>query len=386
MTTTLFTFLGRVPKKEGRYRTTRYDFGDGELTDPVAFFGWPLTQRLSPDRLVIFGTTGSMWDHLFEVDQDLGSQLEKERLELIKTTARKSVCRKHLERMEPLLEARLECEVKLDLIPYCRNESEQVEVLRRFSCHVAERDSVHLDITHGFRTLPMLGVLAALYLRRVRRAEIAGIWYGFFDPDTQEAPVQDLMGVLHIADWLEALAIYDRDGDYGAFKDLVGPAGELLQRAAFFERTSNPVEAREALTAWACRTDRFPEGDAAADLFGEELEGRVAWHDGPHRAAWEQDLAHIYLEKGDYLRAVIYGMEAVITGEALRRCADGQNFGERIRLRNKLREDNEEFEKLAYLRNALAHGPRSETRQVASAMTDETRLRESIGNLFEILF
>ncbi len=134
MTTTLFTFLGRVPKKEGRYRVTRYDFGDGDLTDPVAFFGWPLAQRLRPDRLVIFGTTGSMWDHLFEVDQNLGSQLEEERLELIKATESKSVCREHLERMEELLEARLECEVRLRLIPYCRDEAEQVELLRRFSC------------------------------------------------------------------------------------------------------------------------------------------------------------------------------------------------------------------------------------------------------------
>ena len=45
MTTTLITFLGRVPKKVGTYRLTRtrYGFADGVPTDPVTFFGWPLT-------------------------------------------------------------------------------------------------------------------------------------------------------------------------------------------------------------------------------------------------------------------------------------------------------------------------------------------------------
>ena len=45
MTTTPITFLGRVPKQEGTYGSTRYDFGEGVPTGPVAFFGWPLTRR-----------------------------------------------------------------------------------------------------------------------------------------------------------------------------------------------------------------------------------------------------------------------------------------------------------------------------------------------------
>jgi hypothetical protein len=63
----------------------------------------------------------------------------------------------------------------------------------------------------------MLALLAALYLRRVRGARVGRIWYGAFDPDSGDVPVHDLSGLLNIADWLEALAVYDRCGDYGVF-------------------------------------------------------------------------------------------------------------------------------------------------------------------------
>lgn len=384
MANTLITFLGRVSKTEGRYRTTRYDFGDGRLSEPVAFLGWPLTERLNPDRLVILGTTGSMWDHLFEVDQDLGHQWERERLALIEATARGTVSSQDLTQLEPLLSGHFRPEVKLRLIPYCRNESEQVELLRSLADHVSAGDKVHIDITHGFRTLPMVSVMAALYLRRVRSVEIAGIWYGFYDPDAKKATVHDLKGLLHIADWLEALAIYDRSGDYGAFVDLVGSAGELLKRAAFFERTSNPVKAVAALTGWASRDDRISDGDAAADLLVAELERRISWRRGD-RVTWEKELARTYLEKGDYVRASIYGLEGVVTALALMRDLDHQDFDTRVGLRGELM-STENFRVLNHLRNCLAHVQPPTIRVVVSAMKDEGRLHQLLTNLFDDLF
>ncbi|TVQ93803.1 MAG: TIGR02221 family CRISPR-associated protein [Chromatiaceae bacterium] len=127
------------------------------------------------------------------------------------------------------------CDAHLERIPYARDSAEQVELLRIMAAHVEADDRVDLDVTHGFRHLPMLAILAALHLGSVRRARIGGIWYGAFDPGSGEAPVHDLAGLLHIADWLQALHRYDKDGDYGAFAHLLGPAGALLEDAAFFE-------------------------------------------------------------------------------------------------------------------------------------------------------
>ena len=393
----LVTFLGRVPKKEGTYRTTEYefsgaDFGATSRTPPVAFFGWPLTRQLRPDRLVILGTSGSMWDHLFEVDHDLGDRDTEERSELIDATSRSEVLTEHITPLEPLLKDALEkqlrksVDVRLSLIPYCRTEAEQVEVLRLLSGHVEAEDEVHIDITHGFRTLPMLSVLAALYLRRVRRVKIKGIWYGFYDPDTGDAPVQNLLGLLHIADWLEALTVYEHDGDYGAFVRLIGSAGGNLRKAAFFERTSNPIDAKEHLDRWARDPGRIPSGDAAADLFEDQLLRRVDWRRGPDRAAWERDLARIYLDKGDYVRATTYGTEAVVTQKAIDDRIDHRIFSNRERIRQILRASNCSFESLADLRNQLAHGRRRPAPNIGRAMESDGNMKEFLEDLFEDLF
>lgn len=381
MTATLFTFLGRVPKGESGYRRTCYDFGNGDRSEPVAFFGWPLQKRIASNKMIIMGTAGSMWDHLFEGDIAFGKENEDARLRLLDATEPKAVTADLLTPLEQPLSDRLGCEARLLLIPYCREEREQVELLRVMSGHVERGDTVHIDVSHGFRHLPMIGLMAALHLRIARKAEIGGIWYGAFDPDTNQAPVHNLVGLLRIADWIQALNTYDKDGDYGAFSPLLGAAGELLVRAAFFERTTNPVKAREALSSWASRRDRFPEGDAAADLFREELEERVCWYRQPDRASWEKRLAQRYLDQGDYVRAAIYGLEAVISAEVTRSGTDVADYGQRDLARQDLKFSGTAFNTLNNLRNALAHGVRPSYQEIERALKDQTNLRNTLQSL-----
>lgn len=384
MAHTLISFLGRVPKGAGGYRTTRYSF-DGIPGESTAFIGWSLRRRLLPDRLVILGTAGSMWDHLFETDIDLGTAAEDERLALQEATESKAVTAALLEPLAPLLTQRLGCEVRLALIPYCRNESEQLDLLAIMAAQVEAGDRVSLDVTHGFRHLPMLALLSAMHLRVVRNAHIQGIYYGAYDPDTGAAPVIDLSGLLRIADWMSALNTYDKDGDYGVFAELLGPAGAHLAKAAFFERTSNPVKAREALTSWANREDRYPDNDPADRLFRHQLEQRVRWFRLPNRPAWEKTLAVEYLDRGDYVRAAIYGLEAVISQEAIKRGQDVGDFDCRDTLRNELKDTREGFKTLGRLRNAFAHGVRPFNRDAERAISEPTNLRNTLKSLFNQL-
>lgn len=380
----LLTFLGRVPKTEAGYRPTCYDFGDGRQEPPTAFFGWSLQRRLTPDRLVILGTAGSMWDHLFEGDDafyEAGDAADK----LTDAVKEKRVTADHLAPLTPLLSARLGCEVCLDLIPYARDSAEQVDLLRIMAAHVDAGDRVDLDVTHGFRHLPMLAILAALHLRSVRRAEIGGIWYGAYDPDTTEAPVHDLSGLLHIADWLQALHTYDKDGDYGVFAPLLGPAGSLLAEAAFFERTSNPVKAREKLTTWSNRADRFPANDPAVELFSDALQERIRWYRGGVRQQWERDLAGEYLDRQDYVRAAIYGLESNISTQVAFHPGDRNEFNSRKVANDVLYKADEDFRKLSWIRNTLAHGARPDDEATTKIISVRESLDRTLRKLFRAL-
>jgi CRISPR-associated Csx2 family protein len=62
---TLLSFLGkgRADLKTG-YRIASYRF-DAGFARSVPFFGLALNDYLKPDRLVLVGTAGSMWDVFF---------------------------------------------------------------------------------------------------------------------------------------------------------------------------------------------------------------------------------------------------------------------------------------------------------------------------------
>ena len=394
----LISFLGRVPKNETGYRTTRYSF-DGVLDEPTAFIGWSLRRRLMPDRLVILGTTGSMWDHLFEKDIDLGAVAEDERLALQEATEAKTVTESLLEPLAPLLAKQLGCEVRLVLIPYGHDESEQLDLLTIMATQVDPGDQVTLDVTHGFRHLPMLALLSAMHLRVVRNARIQGIYYGAYDPDTGAAPVVDLSGLLHIADWVSSLNTFDKDGDYGVFADLLERDGlatveaNHLRRAAFFERTSNP---RDACKGLACFDKTLTQGlPGIGRLFADQLQDRLKWHRGGNTYAHQRHLAKAYLKTGDYIRAAIFAYEAFVTG--LIDPAWGErddNYRDREQAYKAYEVDERGVQKkpfkddywlLKNLRNTLAHGNESRDSRIAGLISDETRLRGELQRLIRIL-
>ncbi|WKN24017.1 TIGR02221 family CRISPR-associated protein [Azotobacter vinelandii] len=378
--TTLISLLGKSNRdpKTG-YRTARYRF-DGNFVREVPFFGLALTEYLKPQRLVVAGTAGSMWDVFFEhqaaPDDDV--------LPLIDAVKDENVTPELLAANGRHLSERLGLPVTCQLIPYARNEAEQVAILQTLADIIDEGENVVLDVTHGFRHLPMLALVAARYLSRVRRVRVEEVYYGALEmtPKDGDTPVLKLGSLLQMLDWIESLATYEKDGDYSVFTPLLEKDGmdprqaTLLQQAAFFERTGNPVKAREKLGS-VFETIRSHLGPLGA-LFRDELSKRVGWFRNGNRTDWEQSLANAYLERKDYLRASTYLYESCITRAALAQGLDPNDFAARKEAYGKVR--TQDHQELEYLRNSMAHGVRpfkdQHTRTLASQEELEKRLRQ----------
>ena len=327
---TLISFLGKgkVDPKTG-YKTASYRF-DPDFSRTVPFFGLALTEYLKPERLVLIGTSGSMWDVFFERDgaqDDTLKLMEAVDAEQVDETLLEA----HAHRLEDVLGVPVDCL----LIPYARNAAEQAAVLGHIARTVHPGERVWIDVTHGFRHLPMLALVAARYLSRVVGVKVDDVYYGALEM-TQlggETPVLSLRGLLDMLDWVDALASYDKDGDYAVFAPLLIADGmdknraDILSRAAFFERTSNPVKAREKLTA-VFETVRAHAGPLGG-LFRDELIKRISWFRKPLRHEWEISLADSYLDRGDYLRAATFMYEAFVTRAAFDRKLDQNDFKQR---------------------------------------------------------
>jgi CRISPR-associated Csx2 family protein len=225
LTHTLISFLGRGnPDKGKRYRRATYEFDAGQR-QTTEFFGLGLTRQIRPDRLLILGTTGSMWDVLL-FSLGLGQEHDEALLALTESADADRTTQEELDRLTSVVSEQLGLPVTLRLIPYGWDTDEQVGILQRMALDIAEGDAVTLDVTHGLRHLPMLAQMSALYLRRVKNVEVRGLYYGALDMTRDGVtPVMNLRGLLDIADWTGAVQSFDKDGDYGAFADRLDQDG-----------------------------------------------------------------------------------------------------------------------------------------------------------------
>lgn len=379
--TTLISFLGKGRYENDGYRQAKYRFDDAFVRE-VPFFGMALDDYLKPDRLILVGTSGSMWDVFFARED---SENDESLPALIDAVDADRVDAALLEGYAVRLTQRLGHPVDCVLIDYARDEAGQARLLGQLATCLSEGEHIAMDVTHAFRHLPMLALIGARYLARVRKVRIEDIYYGAYDMKdaaSDEVPVLRLKGMLKMLDWIDALSSYDKDGDYSVFSELLAndgmPEGQarILESAAFQERVNHIEGARQKLTASldAIATHQGPLGS----LFRPELETRVAWVRKPERALRELALANAYLARRDYLRTSIFLLEGLITREVDRRKGISKNYDEREEARKALGQDSKQFKKLEWLRNALAHGQRSQDNDTARLLNDENTLRDAL--------
>lgn len=386
---TLITFLGNVPPHSGgQYRQTTYELDQKPFS--CRFLGTGLAKALKVNQVRILGTAGSMWDVLAE---ELGAIEDEDTWIALSDAARANqVTPELLQSVEQQLnQAQSDHRFELRLIPYGYEESRQVEIMRALSEGLEQGENeVTLDITHGFRHLPMLGLLGMLYLRSIGHASLRNIYYGAFVHGQTVTPVVDLSGLLHIQDWVRSLDQFDKDGDYSVFAELLkreGMPGNLLAEAAFLERIGNLSMAKSKLNSF-WKSDMRPQ-TPASQMFLPLLQQRLDWRRSVKRSEWERKLAIEFLGRQDYLRAAIFTYEYKISEQVELTGGDVNNYeNDRViaektiigatRINRYPFSSAQNFYALKNLRNQLAHGVRATVDSEYSAIAQTAQFIQSL--------
>ncbi len=141
-------------------------------------------------------------------------------------------------------------------IPSGKTEEELWELFTVLTEHVPEGATLIVDVTHSFRTQPMLALAAAYFLRTVRSVQIEHIVYGAFearDAATGEVPVFDLMPFVQLINWSVAVHQFVH---YGQSKDLADLIKDVHKTTYL---TPNAKRAKFAAKA-ASSLKRFAQG------------------------------------------------------------------------------------------------------------------------------
>jgi len=102
-------------------------------------------------------------------------------------------------------------------IPLGKDEPELWEIFQTITSYVAPGEDVAFDITNGLRSFPLVGFLAAAFLRSSFHVNLKAVLYGAFDVGRARGdgitPVFDLSPMLELLDWAEGADRFNRTGD-----------------------------------------------------------------------------------------------------------------------------------------------------------------------------
>ncbi len=110
-------------------------------------------------------------------------------------------------------------------IPDGSDEAEIWEIFRIVYDTIQKGDEVVFDITHAFRSIPMLAIVILSYARVLKEITIAGIYYGAFEIlgslnevksipiDHRLAPILDLTPIAELLEWTSAVDRFVNSGD-----------------------------------------------------------------------------------------------------------------------------------------------------------------------------
>lgn len=324
-----FSFLGAPQRRNGEdlvlrkgdYADTQYLFADGSIVRSK-LFAIALARHQKPDEIVLMGTPGSAWHQFLDWAEypehalDDASELQSR---LTSRAALSQVNADDVAAIERLVLPIDGIPWRLRLISTCENQPQFEDLLALMAGKVNPGDRVSLDVTHGLRHLPMLSLLAALYLRKVKQVTVEDIAYGAFelrrpssDGVSSPAPVLSLGGALDIADWLDAISRFEASGDYSQFATFLSALdGQRFRQASFYERSGQMSRMKPEIR-WMRKTLGERSGSTFR-LFEPTLRDHIDAGSQRQGYPFLRRMAHSYLKRRDYLRVTIFALEAFCT-------------------------------------------------------------------------
>ncbi|NMB54843.1 MAG: CRISPR-associated DxTHG motif protein [Leptolinea sp.] len=114
------------------------------------------------------------------------------------------------------------CALRCVRIPGGRDEGEFWEIFHILSQEAsAAVEEQAWDVTHGFRSLPLLTMLALTFLRSGLGIRPTRVLYSLYEKDAETCPMIDLAPMLALMDWASAADTFSRSGDSRPLASLI---------------------------------------------------------------------------------------------------------------------------------------------------------------------
>ena len=331
--TTLISFIGAAkPRRDGmlatsHYQTATYSFEDG-FSATTKFFGHAALKHfqqreneLTPTRWIIIGTKTSGWDMLadvaFDSREDCLDVATKWAERVQDEIAGGAASSKTLQEFSSIFPTTAGIELRLIIV---QDDADDI-----FGClheNIEPNESVILDITHGFRSMPIHALIALGALRWMKDISIADILYGGLDKPRLPggaAPAVSLRRSSQLARATPALAAVHINSDLEAASEVtsilkIGDAAlrNSLNNAHVFRSIMHGNRADNVLRGDAvANPDNWTAQGTLANLAANFLRKRSEPGVLAQRAQRDFRRANEFFDRHDYLRTVLLLAESI---------------------------------------------------------------------------
>ena len=184
------SFLGLGKKNKDtdvyEYEKTKYEYG-GKIVE-TCYFPYAVKEFTSPEKLAVIMTNKA-------------NEVHSERL-------------------------REKCEYESIIISDGKTQKEIWDIFGKIADYVPENEEVILDITHGFRSQPVILLACLVYLKALKNVKLKKILYAAFEArdENNVTPVFDLKPFLDLMDWSYGVYEFIRNGNTKEFRKLLSDA------------------------------------------------------------------------------------------------------------------------------------------------------------------
>ena len=201
---------GGKNKETGTYRVANYKIED-KVYEKRSFITSALEEHYEIDKTIFIGTTGSMWDNLYEYycnryDKEYDENYHLELMGVIdNATMDTDIYSLNLAKFNETFKDKILAIVT----KYGMNELEIFEnfnLIIQLQNELKDGDEVYLDITHSFRSNAFWMFLVMNYLTDVedKKITVKAITYGMLEAQKDRvAPVVDLNAFYKILQWIK---------------------------------------------------------------------------------------------------------------------------------------------------------------------------------------
>ncbi len=223
----LISFVGTGSLVESQstreYKTAEYHIGDDNL-GKYPFVAAALSNYYNADKIILVGTSHSMWEEVYRFYSELkGQDIDEDAYLEIAEHCGQCGCDSELAiPHQDIIEKALGNDSHIVLIRYGLNDDEitqNIKTILSLQEYINSGDELIVDVTHSFRSLPMIVMNLLIYLETVsrKRPKLSHIHYGMLEMVKEKgyAPIVELKKMAELTQWtIGASAFKNYDNAY----------------------------------------------------------------------------------------------------------------------------------------------------------------------------